>query len=145
MAWPCWKCVLVYFHTPPTVVFVVYCCVFLLFVGFFGPQPGAGTKPGIFLSLHSVLFVPLFSLLITQSLVHCSRKVQSIQQDSAPCCRWFRHVGNKEFESAPKISLFVLKKPGWQGEMEVHSLAEGMEGLWVGLAVMGTFVTQIAV
>lgn len=116
MAWPCWKCVLVYIHTPPTVVFVVYCCVFLLFVGLFGSQPGAGTRPGIFLSLHSALFVPLFSLLITQSsLVHCPRKVQSIQQDSAPCCRWFRHVGNTEFESAPKVSLFVLKKPRWRG------------------------------
>lgn len=52
-----------YFHTPPTVVFVGWV---LLFVGLFGDQPVAGTSPGIFLSVHSLLFVPLFSLLITR-------------------------------------------------------------------------------
>lgn len=121
-------CVGIFSHSSHSCLCGLLLCFFLLFVGFFGHQPGAGTRPGIFLSLHSELFVPLFSLLITQSLVHCPRKVQSIQQDSAPCrcCCWFRRVGNKEFESAPKISLFVLKKPSWQGEVEVHGLVEEM-------------------
>lgn len=41
-------------------------CGFILFVGFFGKEPVAGNTPGIFLSLHSLLFVPLFGLLITR-------------------------------------------------------------------------------
>lgn len=41
-------------------------CGFVLFVGFVGEQPTSGNTPGIFLSLHSSLFVLLFGLLITQ-------------------------------------------------------------------------------
>lgn len=52
-------------------------CGFVLFVGFVGEQPASGNTPGIFLSLHSSLFVPLFGLLITQlqsPLVRCPNR-----------------------------------------------------------------------